>query len=155
MLPSQVFFPIFFFLWCGGDLLFPFHPARSYLSDHLSRRRKKNKNKIRARESTTHWDDGGLVDSPEISENQHAEESSSSAGLDDDDDDRPHTQETLLSLPLFTMRTTDLLSFSSHFFSSAERDGCASFHFSPSLPPHHSFWLAPLDMEWMNRVYYK
>jgi hypothetical protein len=46
MLPSQVLFPIFFFLWCGGDLLFPFHPARSYLSDHLSKKKKEKKIKF-------------------------------------------------------------------------------------------------------------
>lgn len=42
--------------------------------------------------------------SPEISENQHAEESSSSAGLDDDD--RPHKK-----VFFFPLHTTDLLSF--------------------------------------------
>lgn len=156
MLPSQVLFPIFF-VWSGGDLLFPFHPARSYLFDHLSKKKKEKKIKFEL-ESLPHiemmvvWSIRRKYQRTNMRKNHHHPLGWMMMMMTD------HTHKRLSRLPLFTMRTTDLLSFSSHFFSSAERrerDGCASFHFSPSLPPHHSFWLARLDMEWMNRVYYK
>ena len=106
-----------------------FSSGRS-LSD--SQKNKKKNNKF---ESTPHWHDGGLVDSPEISENQHAEESSSSAGLDDDDDDRPHKSSSFL--PSCEQRIFFPLL---RIFS--EMDG--SFHFFISPPPLPSFLVCSL-----------